>query len=88
MLWVRNREVEDAAEAGVTHSMGAGKFGASRDANIIRETSNTGDSAVSRISGGLLGHKDPTYRGSGSGCLEFFGLVMEENMPEDRSAAL
>lgn len=53
MLWVRDRKVEDAAEAGVAHSVRAGKFRASRDADVVRETSNAGDAAVGHVSEGL-----------------------------------
>lgn len=88
MLWVRDGKVEDAAKAGVAHSMGARELGASRNANIVRQTSDAGDAAVGHISGGLLGHKTHAYRSSGSGCLAGFGAAMKENMPEDRSAAL
>ncbi len=36
----------------MAHSVGAGEFGTSKDANIVRETSNAGDAAVAHVSGG------------------------------------
>lgn len=37
MLGVCDGEVEDAAEAGVTHSVGTGELGTSGDADVVRE---------------------------------------------------